>query len=122
MTNRTHPFGNPDGSRSDIQELLDDFVSFPEGKFGHGLGLSEADSRVRIIIGAKGAGKTVYLRKQHVMMVENDAVFADPIQQDLPTTADVIKFCQAFPPGQVTEFWSQIWNRAILVSVRSAAC
>src|SRR5215469_5099793 len=57
------PFGNPDGSRADIEDLISEFVDFGGNPaFGH-LATRANDSQVRVIVGRLGAGKTVYLRR-----------------------------------------------------------
>ena len=57
------PFGNPDGSRADIEDLISEFVDFGgDPAYGH-LATRANDSMVRVIVGKLGAGKTVYLRR-----------------------------------------------------------
>jgi len=56
----THtPFGNPDGSRSDIHEVVDNFIVFEDLPVTGGLGIRADDLSRRVIVGAKGSGKTV---------------------------------------------------------------
>ena len=53
------PFGNPDGSRADIEDVISEFVDFAgEPAYGH-LATRANDSMVRVIVGKLGAGKTV---------------------------------------------------------------
>ena len=113
------PFGNPDGSRSDLQEVLDHFVSFDQTRFGSGLGIRFDDLSVRVIVGAKGSGKTVYLRRLQASASSNASRYADVIRQDLPTTANIVKFGQLFPSRDLTERWMQLWNCAITRSLVS---
>ena len=57
------PFGNPDGSRADIEDVISEFVDFGGNPaYGH-LATRANDSMVRVIVGKLGAGKTVYLRR-----------------------------------------------------------
>ena len=57
------PFGNPDGSRANIEDLMSEFVDFGGNPaYGH-LATRANDSMVRVIVGKLGAGKTVYLRR-----------------------------------------------------------
>jgi hypothetical protein len=57
------PFGTPDGSRSDLQDILHDFVAL-DGRPGFGGVATRADdAMVRVIVGRIGAGKTVYMRR-----------------------------------------------------------
>ena len=51
-------FGDPDGSR----ENFDRFITFEEGKAWGGLSTRPDDLTARILVGAKGSGKTIYIR------------------------------------------------------------
>ena len=113
------PFGNPDGARSDLQEMLQHFVSFDDSRFGPGLGIRENDLSVRVIVGPKGSGKTVYLRRLQAAASDNNSVFADAIQRDLPATSTVAKFCQSFKAWELTEKWIRLWRCALLRSLVS---
>lgn len=117
-------FGNPDGSRADIEEILKGFINF-SGRFvgglaaWGGLGTKEDDRRVRVIVGRKGTGKTVYLRRLQAHASRQDAIYADNIQQDLPPTNAIVKFSGWFPSNVLTEQWMLVWRRAIIRSVAS---
>jgi hypothetical protein len=58
-----NPFGDPDGARADIQTVMDKFVGFQGQKPWGGIASSPNDRTIRVIVGRKGAGKTVYLRR-----------------------------------------------------------
>jgi len=111
------PFGNPDGSRSDIQEVVDNFVTFDDLAFAGGLPIRANDLSGRVIVGAKGSGKTVYLRRLRAAAAQNESVYADVVQQDLPTTSNIVKFCQCFNTQDLTEKWMQLWYCAIMRSL-----
>src|SRR5690348_18321837 len=71
------PFGNPDGSRADIEDLISEFVDFSgDPAYGH-LATRANDSMVRVIVGKLGAGKTVYLRRLQDFQAHQDSVYAD---------------------------------------------
>ena len=113
------PFGNPDGSRADIEDLVSEFVDFGgDPVYGH-LATRANDSMVRVIVGKLGAGKTVYLRRLQDFQSHQDSVFADVPQQGLPKTEVIVKACQWFPDSVLVEKWMQIWERAIMRSVAS---
>src|SRR5579863_6997354 len=113
------PFGNPDGSRADIEDLLSEFVDFAGNPaFGH-LATRANDSMVRVIVGKLGAGKTVYLRRLQDFQSHQDSVYAAAPQQDLPKTEVIVKACQWFSDRVLVEKWMQIWERAIMRSVAS---
>jgi Protein tyrosine and serine/threonine kinase len=108
------PFGNPDGSRADIEDVLSEFVDFGGNPaYGH-LATRANDSMVRVIVGKLGAGKTVYLRRLQDFQAHQDSVYAAVPQQDLPKTEVVVKACQWFSDRVLVEKWMQIWERAIM--------
>jgi hypothetical protein len=113
------PFGNPDGSRADIEDLISEFVDFGgDPAYGH-LATRANDSMVRVIVGKLGAGKTVYLRRLQDFQAHQDSVYADAPQQNLPKTEVVVKACQWFSDRVLVEKWMQIWERAIMRSLAS---
>jgi hypothetical protein len=113
------PFGNPDGSRADIDDLMSEFVDFGgDPAYGH-LATRANDSMVRVIVGKLGAGKTVYLRRLQDFQAHQDSVYADVPQQSLPKTEVVVKACQWFSDRVLVEKWMQIWDRAIMRSLTS---
>jgi hypothetical protein len=113
------PFGNPDGSRADIEDVISEFVDFGGNPaYGH-LATRANDSKVRVIVGKLGAGKTVYLRRLQDYQAHQDSVYADVPQQSLPKTEVVVKACQWFSDRVLVEKWMQIWERAIMRSLAS---
>jgi Protein tyrosine and serine/threonine kinase len=113
------PFGNPDGSRADIEDVISEFVDFGGNPaYGH-LATRANDSMVRVIVGKLGAGKTVYLRRLQDFQAHQDSVYADMPQQSLPKTEVVVKACQWFSDSVLVEKWMQIWDRAIMRSLAS---
>jgi Protein kinase domain len=113
------PFGNPDGSRADIEDLISEFVDFGGNPaYGH-LATRANDSKVRVIVGKLGAGKTVYLRRLQDFQAHQDSVYADAPQQSLPKTEVIVKACQWFADRVLVEKWMQIWERAIMRSLAS---
>ena len=113
------PFGNPDGSRADIEDVIIEFVDFGgDPAFGH-LATRANDSMVRVIVGQLGVGKTVYLRRLQDFQAHDDSVYADVPQESLPRTEVIVKACQWFSDRVLVEKWMQIWERAIMRSVAS---
>jgi hypothetical protein len=113
------PFGNPDGSRADLEDVISEFVDFAgDPAFGH-LATRANDSMVRVIVGKLGAGKTVYLRRLQDFQAHQDSVYADLPQQSLPKTEVVVKACQWFSDRVLVEKWMQIWERAIMRALAS---
>src|ERR1700758_3675913 len=119
VTGGPFPFGNPDGSRADLDDLIRDFGDFGGNPaYGH-LATKANDSMVRVIVGKLGAGKTVYLRRLQDYQSHQDSVYADVPQQSLPKTEVVVKACQWFSDRVLVEKWMQIWDRAIMRSLAS---
>jgi len=113
------PFGNPDGSRADIEDVISEFVDFGGNPaYGH-LATRANDSMVRVIVGKLGAGKTVYLRRLQNFQAHQGSVYADLPQQSLPKTEVIVKACQWFSDRVLVEKWMQIWERAIMQSLAS---
>jgi hypothetical protein len=113
------PFGNPDGSRADIEDLISEFVDFGGNPaYGH-LATRANDSKVRVIVGKLGAGKTVYLRRLQDFQSHQDSVYAAVPQQSLPKTEVIVKACQWFSDRVLVEKWMQIWECAIMRSLAS---
>ncbi len=110
------PFGNPDGSRADLDELLSTFVDFRGDRAFGALATRASDATVRVIVGRMGAGKTVYLRRLQSYQQKQDSVFAGNIQQSVPSTEVIVKACQWFPSAFLTQKWKQLWRCAILRS------
>jgi hypothetical protein len=111
------PFGNPDGSRAPIHNVLEDFVDFRGNPTFGALATPADDATGRVIVGRLGAGKTVYLRRLRDFQARQDSVYADQPQQNLPSTEAIVKACQWFPERFLTEKWMQLWSRAVLSSL-----
>lgn len=113
------PFGNPDGSRANLDDLMKGFVTFGSSAKWGGLSTSSSDLTARVLVGRKGSGKTVYLRRLRANAAMEDSLYTDEIQQDLPTTQAIVKYCQWFPEEVLTEQWMELWHKAILRSLVS---
>jgi hypothetical protein len=110
-------FGNPDGSRADIDDIMRRFVDFGGSALWGGLATRADDLTARVIVGRKGSGKTVYLRRLQAYAAGQQDLVADAIQQDYPTTESVVRFCQWFEEPVLTEKWMDLWRTAILRSL-----
>jgi hypothetical protein len=84
-----------------------------------GLVSDPEDRTTRVIVGRKGSGKTVYLRRLQAAADEEESVYAGSVESNTPTTAEIIQFCQRFRGNELTEQWSQAWRVAILGSIAS---
>src|SRR6516164_44099 len=111
------PFGNPDGARADLAEVLDKFVDFDGDPVFGDLATRADDAKVRIVAGKLGAGKTVHLRRLQEFQGRQESVYADVPQQGLPTTEAIVKACQWFSPDVLEEKWILLWKRAVLRSL-----
>ena len=121
MTRPSIPFGDPDGSRANLSDILDEFVAFQDESVWGGIAMEGDDFSARVIAGRKGSGKTVYLRRLRASSENEDSIYSeayiDDIQQNLPNTELIVKFCQWYKPADLTEKWRELWRRAILRSL-----
>jgi len=117
----THrPFGSPDGDRSPLADPLKEFIEFRGRHFQNGLGMDPNDRKVRVIVGGKGAGKTLYLRRLQDAAARENSVYADDWQINLPSSTDIIRIADwETNPVATIERWQAIWKRAILRSLIS---
>ncbi len=111
-------FGNPDGSRTEITNMMEEFIVFDKKYFSSGVATPN-DMKTRVIVGAKGSGKTVYLRRMQALLKSKPSVYVNEIEQELPSTDLVVKFGQSFSEAEITEKWMYVWKFAILRSVIS---
>lgn len=109
------PFGEADGQRSEID---DDFVNFEVRDGWGGISTGE-DFSARLLVGRKGSGKTVYLRRLHANAGREGAHYADEVQYQPPDTETILSFARLFPIESQLEWWAKLWNRCILRSVAS---
>lgn len=114
------PFGSPDGDRTDFTDAIADFVSFKDRRFRRGLGMDVSDRRARVIVGRKGAGKTLYLRRLQDDAKQDPSIYADDWQAKVFNSDSVLKVAEWFPDqGQAIEKWEGIWRAATLSSLVS---
>lgn len=121
IDSRLQPFGTPEGARADIEGFsASKFVSFGENVARYGaLAIPPEDLSARVFVGRKGAGKTVYLRRARAYASNQDDLYADVIQQELPSTTQVFNINRKFAPAVLTQIWMSIWRVAILRSLYS---
>lgn len=109
------PFGIADGHLADIDH--GNFVEIDPLIAQMGLVSQTGHRGVRVIIGRKGSGKTVYLRRFQASADDEDSVLAIPLDQNPPGTDQIIEFAHWYRGHDLTERWSQIWRIAILRAV-----
>jgi len=113
------PFGNPEGGREDFKgtvgtwDSLKHFIEFDPRVYGNGIGLSKNDLSARVIVGAKGSGKTLYLRRLRAAALDNESVLSQDIAQGPPSTASIVDFSSQFNADNLTEAWKLLWLCAI---------
>lgn len=111
-------FGNPDGSRTEITDMMSEFIVFDKKYFSSGVASTD-DMKTRVIVGAKGSGKTVYLRRMRANLKLNSSIYVNEIENELPSTDLIVKFSQCFSDNELTEKWMYVWRFAILRAVIS---
>jgi hypothetical protein len=109
------PFGEADGARTDLGISFVDFDGYSGG-----LSTGARDFAARILVGRKGSGKTVYLRRLQANASDCDSQYAEEVQSDPPSTDLILRFSSWFDTSQsLLEPWANIWNCAILRAVAS---
>lgn len=110
------PFGDPDGARAELDKSVNEFIPLDQRNFSSGISSSELDRGIRVIVGKKGSGKTIYLRRLQDSARREESVFASKIAKDIPSTNSVIAFGHIFHKEKITEAWQAAWRIAILSS------
>ena len=119
---RPNPFGNPDGARADIKEVNEMFITSTPYAVDFSV-MPEELLNKRVIIGAKGSGKTVYLRKIQALLRDRSEEYKtgiyvdDNIEQNLNCTERVIRFCDYFTGNVLSEKWAQLWKVSLLITL-----
>ena len=113
------PFGHPDGASGNLQDVQAQFVDFSDSGTAGGLASRMDDRTVRVLVGKKGVGKTIYLRRYQASASDESSLFAADRESSPPATEDVVRVTQLFDARTVTETWALIWRRAIQRSVIS---
>jgi hypothetical protein len=114
------PFGSPEGDRSELRDPLKEFIPFRGARFRSGLGLNPKDRSVRVIVGRKGAGKTLYLRRLQDEAARENAIYADDWQTSIFRTECVVQMLDWYQDERTAvERWEEVWRCAILRSVVS---
>jgi len=119
-----YPFGNPDAARGTPQEdALAGFIDISSTYF------SGADSenlddflKTRAIVGPKGSGKTLYLRKIKASLHSAKSIYSHSDMAkvlSLPTTDQIIRFSQCFGEDKVTGQWQRFWKSVIIITLIS---
>jgi hypothetical protein len=110
------PFGIADGHLAAIDH--DNFVEVDPLISQLGTAARSGGHRgVRVLVGRKGSGKTVYLRRFQASAEDEDSVVATAIEQRTPPTEHIIEFSHWHRGHNLTERWSQVWRVAILRAV-----
>lgn len=116
---RSGPFGDADASRVDFNKLRNSYInmnSLEKQSMDDVL-----DTAVRVIVGRKGSGKTLYLRsiQNHYRRLNNDSqntVYVTEVDNTPPDTSLVVKITSWFEnrDSEADEAWRGIWKMAIL--------
>lgn len=118
-----HPFGVPDSIHSASIEDIENVGSegFVHLKILDGF----ENDHYRIIIGRKGTGKTLYLRRRRRKLIDTSAFKAEDFEilESLdflrPGTELVVKFSQFFSDSFLVEKWKEVWLFSIYRSIAS---
>lgn len=112
-------FGHVEGAIADIDATNRELVVLPD-RFG-GVARDPEDSRVRVVVGPRGSGKTFLMSRMRAAQLSNASTYASALQtnEDLGTL-QVSEFVQklGLKSGN-TEEWTQLWRRAIMCAAWS---
>ena len=97
---------------------MSEFIVFDKKYFSSDVA-SAADRDTRIIVGAKGAGKTIYLKRLQSNLRQQSDVYVKSIEADAPATNLVVDFGKRFNSSLINEKWMDVWKFAILRAVIS---
>lgn len=109
-------FGEPDGYRADMSGYID------VQELKHSSLYGDDDERIRVIVGRKGSGKTLYMRRIRDGQqggLATSRLVVDAEQTQLPTTRQVVGVSRLYPESLLTETWQQLWGKSVLLSVMS---
>jgi hypothetical protein len=113
------PFGVADGHRAEID--AHGFVEIDPSIAHSGVASNPDDRTTRVLVGKKGSGKTMYLRRFQAATGVEDSVYTSLVDPGTPTTSEIVRFCHWYRGEDLTERWSQAWRSAIVRSVCSHA-
>lgn len=116
---RVAGFGDPDAARVDPEHVLGDFIPIDFSGRGVRGQVHELDTRARLIIGRKGSGKTLYLRRLSLALAKNGGVYVDDVAAYPPQTTQVVQVGQYYPGSFLVQKWQDLWRVAILRSALS---
>jgi hypothetical protein len=116
---KTGPFGDADASRVDFIKLKNSYInlsSTDKQSIDDTL-----DTSVRVIVGRKGSGKTLYLRaiQDHFRRINDDqkgTVYVTDIDNTPPDTSLIVKITAWFDKNDADadEIWRGIWKMVFL--------
>ena len=113
------PFGDADASRVDFNKLKTSFINLTSNEIQS---IEETlDTSVRVIVGRKGSGKTLYLRsiQDHYKRLNADkenTVYITDIDNTPPDTSLIVKITSWFEDNdsEADEKWRNIWKMVLL--------
>lgn len=114
--NELFVFGNPDGAGLDKDELIHGYITNDESlqtSTGNKIG------KKHIIVGAKGAGKTFYLRKIREELSRQKKGYLLEIDREFPMTYQIEAFSSKMPSRNRGEIWKAIWRMALMRALTS---
>lgn len=116
--NQHMPFGQPDGTRVNINVDYG-FIVFADSSEWGALASRPEDLRARLLVGRKGSGKTIYLRRMAAYTSGRDDFYSTPIDNDPIDSELVIKFSSYFEDDTIVGRWRAVWRIAVLKSIAS---
>src|ERR1700761_1780647 len=115
--NSSGPFGDADASRVDFQKLRQTYIKLSSGTNTNDY--LETDTSIRVIVGKRGAGKTLYLRsiQDYCKKLDEDgkSIYLTEIDNEPPQSELVSKINSWFDnDNHSDEGWRRIWKIVVL--------
>lgn len=114
------PFGDPDASRVDFKDLQASYINLSKSAPPRQEYLG-ADASIRVIVGRRGSGKTLYLRgiQNYCRRQGLNEIYVTKIDNQPPDTGLVVKVTSWYEDSETRadETWRSICHAAILRSV-----
>lgn len=108
-----HYLGEPDGATEDLRAYI------PVGKV---IDFNFSDLSTKVIVGRKGSGKSLCMRKFQEYAQNQSNIYAIDYKSRNPDLSGIIKFSVDMPDVERTNIWQQLWRNAIFISVATIIC
>jgi hypothetical protein len=111
-----------DPSKVSTAQLLRDFIGFDTDAPSGGIAVRDSDHATLVFVGARGSGRTTYLRRARALAAQRADVLALPIEDEgIPQTDLIRQVCAWYAPAVVVRRVQQVWRAAVLRALAARA-